>query len=110
MARVQMLGLADQEATMVWTRLSSFAVLTGEEWMVRRNSVSWVGIRLIFTMAVFLLASLNVWAQTTGTILGEISDQSGAVIPSATVQATNADTGYTVAVKASSEGSYLIPL
>ena len=62
--------------------------------MVRRNTFSSVGIRLIFTMAVFLLASLNVWAQTTGTNLGEISDQSGAVIPSATVQATNADTGF----------------
>src|SRR6266478_6676013 len=103
-------GLADQEVTMLWTRRSTFAVFTGGERMVRRNTVSSIGIRLIFTMAVFLLASLNLWAQTTGTILGEITDQSGAVIPSATVQATNTDTGLSVAVKASSEGSYLIPL
>src|SRR5882724_12519346 len=95
---------------MLWTRLSTFAVLTGEERMVRRNTILSVSIRLISTMAVFLLASFNIWAQTTGAILGEISDQSGAVIPSATVQATNADTGFAVAVKASSEGSYLIPL
>jgi len=95
---------------MLWTMLSTFAVFTGEERMVRHNTISLVGIRLIFTMAVFLLAPLNLWAQTTGTILGEITDQSGAVIPSATVQAINTDTGFTVAVKPSSEGSYLIPL
>ena len=95
---------------MLWTRLSTFAVLTGEERMGGRNTVSSVGIRRIFTMAVFLLVSLNLCAQTTGTILGEITDQSGAVIPSATVQALNTDTGFTVAVKPSSEGAYLIPL
>jgi hypothetical protein len=91
--------VGEPEATMLWTRLSTFAVFTGEERMVRRNTISSVGIRLIFTMAVFLLASFNVWAQTTGTILGEIFDQSGALIPSATVQATNTDTGFTVTEK-----------
>jgi hypothetical protein len=44
-------GLADQEATMLWTRLSTFAVFTGEERIVRRNTISSVGIRLILTMA-----------------------------------------------------------
>src|SRR4029077_8264225 len=50
------------------------------------------------------------WAQTAWCILGERSAQSGAVFRAPTVQATNTDTGFTVAVKPSSEGSYLIPL
>src|SRR4051812_47704684 len=60
--------------------------------------------------AVFLLASFNLWAQTTGTLLGEIFDQSGAVIPSATGRAINTDTGFTVTVRPTLEGSYLVPL
>jgi len=62
-------------------------------------------------LAVCLLPSaVSGWAQTTGTLLGVVSDQAGAVVPSAIVQATNMDTGFSTTVSTSSEGSYLFPL
>src|SRR5580698_5454084 len=60
--------------------------------------------------ASFLLASGNAWAQTTGTLLGIVSDQNGAVVPSATIRVTNTDTGFSTSAVSTSEGSYLIPL
>src|SRR5580692_5954965 len=63
-----------------------------------------------FPMTLLVLACGSAWAQTTGTLLGVVSDQNVAVVPTATVRATNTDTGFTVTVKTSSEGSYLIPL
>src|ERR1700731_2449613 len=68
-----------------------------------------LGLRIL-PVAFVLIAWGNAFAQTTGTLLGIVSDQNGAVVPSATVKAQNTDTGFTVTVKASSEGSYLIPL
>ena len=64
----------------------------------------------ILLMAFVFIACGNALAQTTGTLLGIVSDQNGAVVPSATVKAQNTDTGFTVTVKASADGSYLIPL
>ena len=61
-------------------------------------------------MAVVFIAYGNASAQTTGTLLGIVSDQNGAVVPSATVKAQNTDTGFTTSTTPSSEGSYLIPL
>src|ERR1700758_3028140 len=68
-----------------------------------------LGLRILLTAFVFIACG-NALAQTTGTLLGIVSDQNGAVVPSATVRANNTDTGFTVTVKASPEGSYLIPL
>jgi len=67
-----------------------------------------VPVRRFISMVVLLLACGNVWAQTTGALLGMVTDQNGAVVPSATVRATNTDTGFTATVKPSAEGSYLI--
>jgi len=64
----------------------------------------------IVLMAMLLLVCSNAWAQTTGSVLGVVSDQNGAVVPSATVRATNIDTGFTSSAISTSEGSYLIPL
>ena len=49
----------------------------------------------ICLMAMFLLVCGNAWAQTTGSLLGVVSDQNGAVVSSASVRATNTDTGFT---------------
>ncbi len=49
-------------------------------------------------------------AQTTGTLLGSVTDQRGAAIPSASVRVTNTDTGFTKTATPTSEGSYVIPL
>src|SRR5579863_271664 len=70
-------------------------------------NVLWQSLLLI---AVFSLPGGSVWAQTTGALLGIVSDQNGAVIQSATVRATNTDTGFSAKTVSTSEGSYVIPL
>ena len=76
-------------------------------WLRSVRDVRWSS---IFLMAVFLLVCGNAWAQTTGSLLGVVSDQSGAVIPSVKVRATNTDTGFTANATVTAEGSYSIPL
>jgi len=76
-------------------------------WISSFGDVLWSKILL---MVVFLFACSNGWTQTTGTLLGEVSDQNGAIVPSATVRAQNTDTGFTTSTTPSSEGTYLIPL
>src|SRR4030095_9852391 len=48
-------------------------------------------------------------AQTTGTIYGQISDQSGAAVPEVNVTAENTATGLVRKAVSNSEGSYLVP-
>jgi hypothetical protein len=59
-------------------------------------------LRVLLT-ATLLIACGSAWAQTTGTLLGVVSDPNGAVIPSATVRVTNTDTGFTANVVSNSE-------
>jgi len=66
-------------------------------------------VRFLLTAFVFIACG-DASAQTTGTVLGIVSDQNGAVVPSATVRAQNTDTGFTTSTTPTSEGSYLIPL
>ena len=46
----------------------------------------------------------------TGTILGNVTDPSGAVVANSKITATNEDTGFTRSTESLSDGSYLIPL
>src|SRR5580704_19404191 len=61
----------------------------------------------------FLLGSvwsaLLVHAQSTGTILGTVADESGAVIPAATVTITNKATGATRSLTSNAQGLYSAP-
>ena len=58
-----------------------------------------------------LLAAASGWSQDTrGTIVGKISDPSGAVIPGAEVVVTNLATGTKVALTTNAGGMYLAPL
>src|SRR5271154_2120966 len=60
--------------------------------------------------ALFVLNCHSVHAQTfRGTILGSVSDSSGAVVPGATVTIKNLDTGLTRTVSTSDDGSYSAP-
>ena len=57
-----------------------------------------------------LLTMLPAWAQTnTGTILGTVQDDSGAVIPEALVIAKNLGTGQERSVKSDSSGFFTLP-
>ncbi len=76
-------------------------------WLRSSQIVVWQGLML---MAFFPLVCGNARAQTTGALLGVVSDQSGAVVASASVRVTNTDTGFTTSTQSTSEGSYRIPL
>lgn len=60
-------------------------------------------------IAVFLLASTHVWAQATAQIHGTIQDASGAGIPSATVKATQTDTGVSRTATTEADGGFVLP-
>ena len=63
-----------------------------------------------WALAVLLFATFaSVQAQQiTGTIVGTVKDQTGALVNTATVTATNVDTGFTRSVKANGYGEYRI--
>jgi hypothetical protein len=58
---------------------------------------------------IWVFACASAWAQVdTATVTGTVRDASGAVLPNATVTATEVDTGIRVAVKTTSKGEYVI--
>ncbi len=67
---------------------------------------------LIFAASAFcfVLFPMSIFAQfDSGTILGSISDNAGAVVPSATVKLINPATGTTITTMADSQGSFQFP-
>jgi hypothetical protein len=68
-----------------------------------------------FPAKIFLLGlasismSLPIWAQATGTIIGSVTDPSGAVIPSAKVTAKRVDTGISQSTVTTGFGTYTLP-
>ncbi len=66
--------------------------------------------RPLKALALLALSCIFLWSQDfRATILGQVSDASGAAVPNATVKATNIGTGDTVEVKTNSAGTYTIP-
>ena len=64
---------------------------------------------LLMAIAVFLVCSVASEAQTiTGSVNGTVTDPSGAVIPNATVTATNVDTGVATPTTTNNDGIYNI--
>jgi hypothetical protein len=67
------------------------------------------GIRLL-ALFLFCLPAAMAWAQgSTSRIEGTIIDATGAVVPNASVKATNEDTGVSYDTKTSTTGAYSIP-
>ena len=58
----------------------------------------------------FVLSSAAFSQSNQGTITGTISDPTGAVVPSAEVEARNTDTGIVYRGGTSSTGNYVIPV
>src|SRR5438270_8293257 len=56
-----------------------------------------------------LLATSGLFGQTLATVQGQITDQSGAVVPSATITVTNTATSVAQTVKTDSSGNYRVP-
>jgi hypothetical protein len=67
-----------------------------------------LGLAVWLVVSLFMFTSSHVcWGQSnTGSIAGEVTDSSGAVVPGATVIATNTDTGTKSSTSASSSGRY----
>ncbi len=59
-------------------------------------------------LTVFMLAAVC-WASITGTISGVVTDSSGALVPGATVVATNTQTGVKATVTTDAKGFYSFP-
>ncbi len=69
-----------------------------------------VGFAFLFTVCAILM-STSMAAQTlgSGSIQGTVTDQSGAVVSSATVTATKTDTGQSITARTTSAGFYDLP-
>ena len=70
-----------------------------------RAKISRLVVLLSLVFPLIVSAQVN-----TGTILGNVSDPSGAVIANAKVTATNEDTAFTRSTQSLPDGTYLIPL
>src|ERR1700737_2540877 len=55
-----------------------------------------------------LLGTARLWADVTGSMLGYVRDKSGAVLPNASVTATQTATGYTRTVATDASGQFSI--
>src|SRR5438477_11746470 len=68
-------------------------------------------VRSVSTTLLILFVAVAGWSQHTfrGGINGVVTDQSGAVIPGATVQITNSATNVTLTTVSSSAGEYAFP-
>lgn len=65
--------------------------------------------KLLFVLGLCLASGLAVHAQTAATITGEVKDSSGAVVPNATITATNTGTSAERVTATSTAGIYTIP-
>ncbi len=61
------------------------------------------------TLLTALLAAASLQAQTSGTIVGRVTDASGAGVPSAKIELTNQNTGIKSATTGSAQGDYVLP-
>jgi hypothetical protein len=78
---------------------------TGGKSMLKPRAVVW-----LIALAVSSLLSLPVGAQlNTGTILGTVTDATGAVVPGANVEVQNQDTGLVQTATSNSVGEYVVP-
>lgn len=65
---------------------------------------------LVFAAVLVGILLLPLWAQDSrGTLLGRVSDATGAVVPGAEVRATNSATGVSVSARSNASGNYVIP-
>jgi hypothetical protein len=67
--------------------------------------------RLLLCLGILFTASISLFAQAgaTGSILGTVTDQTGAVVPNAKVTITNVATGVNAVTYTSSAGDYNLP-
>lgn len=64
---------------------------------------------LLFLYCLFLFPLGHAQSASSATIVGQVTDTQGAVVPNATVTATNTATGISHSAKSTSSGNYTIP-
>src|SRR5580658_1128712 len=69
----------------------------------RSKTASWC------LLAMFLRLPTAIWAQATGTIVGTVTDPTGAVIPGAKITAKRIETGVSQSTVTGGSGTYTIP-
>jgi carboxypeptidase family protein len=66
--------------------------------------------RVLVCFVGLLLFGISAWSQSfRGTILGTVTDSSGAVVAGATVKVRNVDTGLERTTQTTPDGSYRVP-
>ncbi|HXG83015.1 MAG TPA: carboxypeptidase regulatory-like domain-containing protein [Pyrinomonadaceae bacterium] len=73
----------------------------------RKSFILKAGIVLLFIMS--LLNVVSAQTATSGQITGNVTDQSGAAVPDATITVTRVETGETRTVTTSDDGNYTLP-
>jgi hypothetical protein len=68
---------------------------------------SWAGVSLLVAIVFLLVGSVHA-QQITGSIVGTVKDQTGAVVGKTSVKATNVDTGFSRSAPTNSYGEYRI--
>ncbi len=63
----------------------------------------------IFVVCLLMIATKSAMAQATGRLGGTITDETGAVIPGATVTSKNAQTGLTRSLQTNQDGIFQFP-
>src|SRR5687767_9099598 len=86
--------------------LRSGVFTEGRLLMDRRGTWTSTRSTLGLCAAVLFWSSLAIAQVTTGTILGTVKDQTGAVLPGATVTATNVETGISRSATTGGRGEY----
>jgi len=77
-----------------------------DRWNVRSVGSGALVVFSLFVISALLSTNLAAQSQTTGDVAGVITDQSGAVIPGATVKLTSLDTGSTQTNTTNNQGYY----
>src|ERR1700679_2761660 len=78
-------------------------------WKLARRFSAGAATPFLATLVLVIgLSTIAVGQQTTGSIVGTVKDQQGAVVNTATVKATNRDTGYSRSAPANGYGEYRI--
>src|ERR1700683_1671987 len=72
------------------------------------TNIAWKRFLQGMAVAVFLLAAPEVWGQAfvNGSIVGNVSDNSGAAVPGTTMTLTNLDTTAAIKVESDTGGKY----
>src|SRR5438874_1650467 len=68
-----------------------------------------IGMARILACLLFLISLPHIWGQTLGTITGEVTDATGAVVPAAAVTVRNTGTNAVREAVTNAEGLYSVP-